>query len=196
LNFSLSENHIATFTNYFSDEILDRYINHFDYCSENKNKFTYKRERQFVTVDENVDLLTSVFYDDDDVVVRYINVEFLNIFFNKIYPEYLKKYEVLNSIKNHTILELKIQKTLPEQGYHVWHCENMNLEHRTRICAFILYLNDVEEGGETEFLYQKTRIKPERNKLILWPTSYTHIHRGNPPLSGKKYVLTGWVEAT
>jgi hypothetical protein len=72
----------------------------------------------------------------------------------------------------------------------------MNLEHRTRICAFILYLNDVEEGGETEFLYQKTRIKPERNKLILWPTSYTHIHRGNPPLSGEKYILTGWVEAT
>jgi hypothetical protein len=60
--------------------------------------------------------------------------------------------------------------------------------------AFILYLNDVEDGGETEFLYYHKRIKPKQGTLILFPAGYTHTHRGNPPLKGSKYILTGWVE--
>ena len=57
-----------------------------------------------------------------------------------------------------------------------------------------MYLNDVEEGGETEFLYQSRRVKPKRGRLAIWPAQFTHMHRGNPPLSGDKYVITGWVE--
>jgi len=60
--------------------------------------------------------------------------------------------------------------------------------------AFILYLNDVADGGETEFLYYPRRIKPKTGKLVLFPGGYTHTHRGNPPLLGTKYILTGWVE--
>jgi hypothetical protein len=58
----------------------------------------------------------------------------------------------------------------------------------------ILYLNDVDEGGETEFLYQSIRIKPKKGTLILCPGSFTHTHRGNPPLSGEKYIVTTWIE--
>jgi hypothetical protein len=58
----------------------------------------------------------------------------------------------------------------------------------------ILYLNTVENGGETEFLYQSKRISSLQGRLILSPTGYTHIHRGNPPLSGYKYILTTWIE--
>ena len=57
----------------------------------------------------------------------------------------------------------------------------------------MIYLNDVEEGGETEFLYQKIRIKPKSNMGLIWPGGFTHTHRGNPPLSGTKYILTGWI---
>jgi hypothetical protein len=56
------------------------------------------------------------------------------------------------------------------------------------------YLNDVEEGGETEFLYQKKRVKPVKNRVVVWPAGFTHTHRGNPPLSNAKYIITGWVE--
>ena len=55
-----------------------------------------------------------------------------------------------------------------------------------------IYLNVVEEGGETEFLSQKKRYNPVAYTALLWPGSWTHQHRGNPPLSGDKYILTGW----
>ena len=58
----------------------------------------------------------------------------------------------------------------------------------------MLYLNSVTEGGETEFLYQKRRIKPQQGRLLIFPAGFTHTHRGNPPLSGNKYILTSWVE--
>ena len=52
----------------------------------------------------------------------------------------------------------------------------------------------MEEGGETEFLYQSLRVSPKKGTVIIWPSGYYHTHRGNPPLSGVKYLATGWLE--
>jgi hypothetical protein len=60
--------------------------------------------------------------------------------------------------------------------------------------AFMLYLNTIESGGETEFLHQRLKFKPNQGDFLLWPAGYTHTHRGDPPFSGDKYILTGWVE--
>jgi len=27
----------------------------------------------------------------------------------------------------------------------------------------------------------------------VWPAGFTHVHRGNPPLKNKKYVISGWL---
>ena len=69
-----------------------------------------------------------------------------------------------------------------------------SLERAGRVLAWGLYLNNVEQGGETEFLYQQTRVPATEGTLVIWPASFTHTHRGNPPLSNVKYLLTGWVE--
>ena len=84
------------------------------------------------------------------------------------------------------------QKTKPSQGFHKWHCEAFDWSGMERLLAWMIYLNDVEDGGETEFLYQQKRFTPKRNTALIWPGSWTHFHRGNPPLSGNKYILTGW----
>jgi len=63
-----------------------------------------------------------------------------------------------------------------------------------RIMVSMLYLNDVEEGGETEFLFQSQRFKPKEGTFLIFPGTYTHMHRGNPPLSGEKYIVTSWIE--
>ncbi|MCU0767784.1 MAG: 2OG-Fe(II) oxygenase [Gammaproteobacteria bacterium] len=56
------------------------------------------------------------------------------------------------------------------------------------------YLNDVPgPGGETEFLYQDVKVRPERGKLVLFPPFWTHEHRAAPVRSGAKYIATTWV---
>jgi hypothetical protein len=109
------------------------------------------------------------------------------------YNQYATRYGSLNSV-NPVIFSPKMQITNVSEGYHVWHFEDGARSTSGRLLAYILYLNDVEEGGETEFLYVSKRVKPKAGRLLMFPAGFTHTHRGNPPLSGVKYILTGWVE--
>ena len=84
-----------------------------------------------------------------------------------------------------------LQKTIPTHGYHVFHSENSELTNASRTLVWSVYFNDVEQG-ETEFLYQRQRIKPVEGRVVIFPGSFTHLHRGNPPLN-KKYIATGWL---
>ena len=89
---------------------------------------------------------------------------------------------------------LKIQKTLPTEGYHVWHIEHgKGFDNEARAFVFSIYLNDVEDGGETEFLHFSKRVKPKTGRIVIWPAGFPYLHRGNPPLSGEKYILTSWM---
>lgn len=120
--------------------------------------------------------------------------EFLERFWSTAYPLYRSKYEAIDNCAPHNIYSCKIQRTRIGEGYHQWHFDASNRETANRILIFILYLNDVEEGGETEFIYTPKRVKPREGTLLLFPAGLTHTHRGNPPLSNTKYILTGWVE--
>ena len=90
--------------------------------------------------------------------------------------------------------DLKIQKTLPTEGYHVWHLEHgKGFDLEPSAFVFSIYLNDDEEGGETEFLHFSKRVKPKKGRIVIWPAGFPYVHRGNPPLSGEKYILTSWM---
>jgi hypothetical protein len=124
-------------------------------------------------------------------------VDLLPVFNNNFWPCYelfANKYDALKNSGSHNNYAWKVQKTEVSQGYHAWHYEADCLENSRRVLAWILYLNDIEDGGETEFLYQAKRVKPKAGTLVIWPASFTHVHRGNPPLSNTKYIVTGWVE--
>ena len=86
-----------------------------------------------------------------------------------------------------------IQRTDPGEHYH-WHIDGGSHEFSQRQLVALWYLNDVEgPGGETEFLYQDVKIKPEKGKLILFPPFWTHEHRGVTLEKGVKYIATTWV---
>lgn len=68
-----------------------------------------------------------------------------------------------------------------------------------RTWTAMLYLNDVEEGGETYFKHLKLKIKPKRGMLVAWNNLYKNglpnlktLHEALPPISGQKYVITKW----
>lgn len=93
---------------------------------------------------------------------------------------------------------INIQKYLQAKGgYPHWHSEQFpQLGHNEalhRVVLYMFYLNDVQEGGETEFYYQNRLIKPKKGAMVIAPAGFTHSHRGNVPLSGDKYIATSWI---
>ena len=79
------------------------------------------------------------------------------------------------------------------------HVDVLDYETARRFLAFFIYLNDVEEGGETEFVnidkpgtYIPYKIKPKRGRLLMFPPTWQYYHAGLKPVSGKKYLLQSY----
>lgn len=130
-------------------------------------------------------------------VAPFNNNSVVDIFFNALqscYDFYTEEFSILKGSRiNGTAM--KMQRTDPGGGYHVWHAEQNNGDHAERVLVYMLYLNTLqpEEAGETEFLYQQRRLKPTENTLVLWPAAFTHAHRGNTVFGQRsKYIVTGW----
>ena len=121
----------------------------------------------------------------------------VELFFDGLQKCYEHYIDVFSSLQDGKIRAtvMKMQRTGPGGGYHVWHGEQGNGEQANRVLVYMLYLNTLNpsEAGETEFLYQKERYNPTENQMILWPASYTHTHRGNTVFGERsKYIVTGW----
>ena len=86
-----------------------------------------------------------------------------------------------------------LQKTEPLEGYHIFHCENSNWAYRHRVLAWMIYLNNVSDGGETYFPTQKRKLKPKEGDHYIWPAYFTHPHKGLVSNTQVKYIATGWV---
>jgi len=88
-----------------------------------------------------------------------------------------------------------IQKT-EVGGFYNWHTDN-DTGNNNRICAIIIYLNDVEEsqGGTTDFKFPDRieSIQPKTGKLLMFPSHCTYLHRGSILKKGNKYIITSFV---
>ena len=107
---------------------------------------------------------------------------------------YIKRYNFIN--KNYFFSlndNYNIQHYKKNGGFKEWHFERANREilSMRRVLVFMTYLNDVEDGG-TEFYYQGIKTKAEKGLTLLWPTDFTHTHRGIISQTKEKYIVTGW----
>ena len=50
----------------------------------------------------------------------------------------------------------------------------------------------VDNGGETVF--SDLKIVPKKGNLLVFPPLWMFPHRGNPPISGPKYIMSGYLE--
>jgi hypothetical protein len=86
-----------------------------------------------------------------------------------------------------------IQKYKQNEGKYIYHDDFFAefSKNRYRVITYIWYLNDVEEGGETEF-WGDYKIKPKKGKLVFFPACWCFPHTGKMPISSDKYIITGW----
>ena len=117
----------------------------------------------------------------------------------KVVDSYIKEYIFADNYAPWTILNgANIQHYKPNEGFFKWHTErnSADLSCCNRHLVFMTYLNDVDDGGETEFYYQELKIKPEKGKTVIFPADWTHTHRGITSPTQDKYIITGWFDFT
>jgi hypothetical protein len=192
---SLHENFMGIYENAYSQDFCDRAIKYHDSMIEAGFGRTRQQSDKIETHLKND--LTIFPCQEEEISLagsRTLSREFLDLFWANGYNKYIENFSVINNFDTHNVFAFRVQKTPIGGGYHIWHCEEMNKATSNRFLTWMLYLNNVEEGGETEFLYIPKRIKPKAGTLVIWPAGFTHTHRGNPPISNTKYAITGWVE--
>ena len=185
-------NFIGIYDNYITSEECNKAIKLY----EDQNKFNNtlnridfekasilrKQDQQFFAGSNNID----VWWED---------LKSMMVNFDLAWNHYVQNTGADDAYGNpFYFTQLKLQKTLPTEGYHVWHIEHQKgFSSESRAFVFSIYLNDVKEGGETEFLHFSKRVKPKAGRIVIWPAAFPYLHRGNPPLSGEKYILTSWM---
>ena len=109
---------------------------------------------------------------------------------------YKEKYKFYDEKVNKWGLQhdFNIQKYKPSQAYHSWHCEKTNIASSNRHLVFMTYLNDVKKGGETEWYYQKLKVKPKKGLTVIWGADWTFVHKGHTTFNEDKYIITGWFD--
>lgn len=186
-------NFIGIYDNYILDEECnkaikifedqDKFDNTINRIAFEKASILNKQDQQFFAAPNNVD-------------VWWESLKPMMVNFDIAWNHYIKNVGASEAYGNIPFFytDMKIQKTLPTEGYHIWHVEHgKGHGNEARAFVFSIYLNDVEEGGETEFLHFSKRVKPKKGRIVIWPAAFPYIHRGNPPLSGEKYILTSWM---
>tara|TARA_B100000787_G_scaffold158309_1_gene135643 strand:+ start:1087 stop:1740 length:654 start_codon:yes stop_codon:yes gene_type:complete len=112
----------------------------------------------------------------------------------KCFTDYQSQWPFIKQLsKKFHIGSFNIQKYLPGDHFAEIHTERNSIQSLHRAFAWMTYLNDVDDGGATNFSHYNISVKPKIGKTLIWPADWTHAHSGGIVNSGNKYIVTGWI---
>lgn len=165
------------------DELIDHYNS---IPVENKNKGDYNKNGKNIVDTDVKDSLDCILDGQTDVGYKYGN------HLNSCIAQYIDKYPDCNTCTEWGIVEnVRMQYYVPGGGFKIFHTERAS-KNNDRHLVFMTYLNDIDDGGGTEFKLQEMKVKAEKGKTVIWPSDWTHTHRGIVSPSKEKYIVTGW----
>lgn len=176
----------------FCEELIEMYDNH-----PKKHQGTCGNNKIDLRVKNTIDLFIS-------------NKPDLKRFDTKLHEtlmsytaQYLERLEEQTTKKNWSFFPFETNG-MADDGYNMkryeinegrfnWHRDDkVTTSGVTRNVAIIWYLNDVQEGGYTEF-FDGTKIQPAQGRLLMFPATWTFGHQGVPPVSNPKYIITSFL---
>jgi hypothetical protein len=106
--------------------------------------------------------------------------------------KYILRYPEINELARFNVDKFyNIQHYKKNGGFKIFHHERNSPHNSLRVLVFMTYLNDVKDGG-TEFKYQKLITPAKKGLTLIWPSDFTHTHKGQISKFGEKYIVTGW----
>jgi hypothetical protein len=57
----------------------------------------------------------------------------------------------------------------------------------------VIYLNDVEYGGETNFPLHEIAVTPKAGRIVFFPATWTHLHESRVPISSDKWIISSFI---
>jgi len=194
-------NEASTFIEeYFIDvNVCDAIIDNFNKLPEEKKyrgvvgnyteSLKTKTDGDKLDYDSKVSTDTAFDQLDENIQLLYFNE------LEKCLDQYKEKYDRCTHTWSWRIIErFNIQHYKPGEAFFGWHTENNGDPGRAihRHLVFMTYLNTVTDGGGTEFMYQNMTTTAVKGKTLIWPSQWTHTHRGVVSPTQEKYIVTGW----
>ena len=184
---------ILVVKNHLTDEYCDYLIEKFE--RDDKKRVGRIGRGVDLSMKRSIDLCLSDMSDwdtDDEYMCKLIGE-----IAQEWHDIYAGPFSMIDYSSNFADTGYQIQKTSPGEFYK-WHHDFCVIDGNPRILTFIWYLNTIEDksGGYTEFI-DGTKIQPEKGKLVVFPATWTYLHRGFPPAEGSpdKYICTGWLHS-
>lgn len=110
---------------------------------------------------------------------------------NKVVWNHLNKYAINWKFQFSNIENVSIQRySVEDKQFYGYHWDGG--PKSGRIVSCLLYLNTVDEGGETYFPHFDLSIKPVQGRLAIFPSTYSYGHEAKPPISNMKYAAAYW----
>lgn len=106
---------------------------------------------------------------------------------------YQSEFNALGGIASFTDSGYQIQRYRKGEGFYRNHVDSDPETQPHRILACVLYLNTVEEGGETQFLHHGISVKPVQGDMTVFPANWLYPHEGRVPISEDKIILTTFI---
>lgn len=167
--------------------ICDDLIEYFENCPHRYTGYVFRGGQSIIDPShKDSEDLTCDF--NEHITQRYINQ------LHQVLELYKIKYSRADCVGRFGLESVNLQKYQPGGGYKVWHTERSDGQPPAvyRHLVFMTYLNTIQDQGQTDFLYQKVQIRPQKGLTLIWPSDWTHTHKSIPSETQIKYIATGW----
>ena len=177
------ERYIKTYPKIFSNEECEGLIEYFEEAKAHHVETKMAAHRQFW----ELNLM-------DHSGQSNMNLELYNRF-----SSIMDRYKIDTKLhpkqwpEKHSWEALRLKKYEANVGHFLDHVDVGSYESARRFLVFFVYLNDVKEGGETEFVGLDLQVAPECGKVLLFPATWEYIHRGNVLVDEDKYILGSYL---
>ncbi len=170
---------------FISSKICDGLISYFNEFSKHATPGKSGKGKVKKNVKDSLDLVITANNLDKEILTYKIELQ-------KLLEIYLKRYPEVDEYSKFNVKFFNIQKYNKKGGFKKWHFEKGSLSHTGRVLVFMTYLNDIDNGG-TIFKYQNITTPSIKGLTLIWPTDFTHTHKGQI-VDKEKIITTGWYE--